>query len=230
MRELYLPGPMWNEGAGSKRDSNEALEFLNPLKNLEKLHFSLHFLTNINLQDKGIARIHGLTQLKELRLAQTRLKGSSLAPFVNLRALDLSYSPIDDEGMKSLAGMKQLTRLVLRDTFITDAGLKHLEGLTELTELDLYGCRITNAGLAHLKNLTQMRKLNLLGAPLTDEGIEALANMEHLQELNLYRSRITNAGVDKLQRKKELLDSTCAIRGSPGRVWRSFARCCLGAE
>ena len=55
LRELYLPGPMWNEGAGSKRDSNEALEFLNPLKNLEKLHFSLHFLTNINLQDKGIA-------------------------------------------------------------------------------------------------------------------------------------------------------------------------------
>src|SRR5262245_11613559 len=22
LRELYLPGPMWNEGAGSKRDSN----------------------------------------------------------------------------------------------------------------------------------------------------------------------------------------------------------------
>ncbi|HEY6403501.1 MAG TPA: hypothetical protein VI479_18905, partial [Blastocatellia bacterium] len=51
LKELYLPGPSWNPGAGSRLDANEELKFLVGLKNLEKLHFSLHFLTNVNVQD-----------------------------------------------------------------------------------------------------------------------------------------------------------------------------------
>ena len=39
-------------------------------ENLEKLQFSLHFLTHVNVRDEGIAQIAGLTQLKELRCAQ----------------------------------------------------------------------------------------------------------------------------------------------------------------
>src|SRR5262245_38403130 len=57
LKELYLPGPIWNPGAGSSLDANEELKFLAGLKNLEKLHFSLHFLTNVNVQDKGLAYI-----------------------------------------------------------------------------------------------------------------------------------------------------------------------------
>ena len=110
LKELFLPGPMWNEGAGSKRDSNDALAFLNTLLSLEKLHFSLHFLTNVNIQDKGLARLDSLTQLKELRLAQSKVTGSSLAPFVNLRSLDLSYSQANDEGLQSLEGMKKTSQ------------------------------------------------------------------------------------------------------------------------
>src|SRR5213596_808005 len=143
LKELFLPGPMWNEGAGSKRDSNDALAFLNTLLSLEKLHFSLHFLTNVNIQDKGLARLDSLTQLKELRLAQSKVTGSSLAPFVNLRSLDLSYSQVNDEGLQSLEGMKNLQRLLLQDTLVTDAGLRHLKDLTRLEELDVHGCRIS---------------------------------------------------------------------------------------
>jgi internalin A len=205
LKELFLPGPMWNEGAGSKRDSNDALAHLNTLLSLEKLHFSLHFLTNVNIQDKGLARLDSLTQLKELRLAQSKVTGSSLAPFVNLRSLDLSYSQVNDEGLQSLEGMKNLQRLLLQDTLVTDAGLRHLKDLTRLEELDLHGCRISGAGLAHLRGLTQLRKLNLLGATITDEGLDALSAMRGLQELNLYRSRVTNAGIQKLEAKKRLL-------------------------
>ena len=205
LKELFLPGPMWNEGAGSKRDSNDALAHLNTLLSLEKLHFSLHFLTNVNIQDKGLARLDSLTQLKELRLAQSKVTGSSLAPFVNLRSLDLSYSQVNDEGLQSLEGMKNLQRLLLQDTLVTDAGLRHLKDLTRLEELDLHGCRISGAGLAHLRGLTQLRKLNLLGATITDEGLDALSAMRGLQELNLYRSRVTNAGIEKLKSKKRLL-------------------------
>ena len=41
--------------------------------------------------------------------------------------------------MEGLAGLKELRRLMLRDTMVTDEGLKHLSGLTNLEELDLSG-------------------------------------------------------------------------------------------
>ncbi|MEO7144097.1 MAG: hypothetical protein ABI165_11430, partial [Bryobacteraceae bacterium] len=97
--ELFLPGPMWNPNAGSKLDANDELADLKDLHKLERLQFSLHFLSNINIQDKGIALLSDLTQLRELRLAETKVKGKTLAPFVHLRGLDLNYTPFNDDGM-----------------------------------------------------------------------------------------------------------------------------------
>src|SRR5207302_3820481 len=45
LRELELPGPQWNPGAGSRLDANEEFQALANLTRLEKLTFSLHFLT-----------------------------------------------------------------------------------------------------------------------------------------------------------------------------------------
>src|SRR5262245_23206567 len=108
LKELYLPGPSWNPGAGSRLDANEELKFLAGLKNLEKLHFSLHFLTNVNVQDKGIAYLTGLTQLKEFRCAQCRIAKLSLAPLAKLESLDLSLTPFNNEGLKGLTGLKAM--------------------------------------------------------------------------------------------------------------------------
>src|SRR5688572_6013069 len=161
IKQLFLPAYMWNEGAGSNRDSNKLLSSLATLKTLEHTQFSVHVLTNINVQDSGIALLAPLTNLRQLRLAQTRIRGTTLAPGVNLRALDASYTPFNDEGMAALKGMKHLERLIVRDTLVTDAGLVHLEGLTELRNLDLYGCRISDSAMPSLKALTKLRKLNL---------------------------------------------------------------------
>src|SRR5206468_10499614 len=159
LRDLEMPGPQWNANAGSRLDANDEFQTIANLTGLEKLHFSLHFLTNINVQDKGLALLSKLTNLKELRLAQTKVKGRTLTPFVELRYLDVSYTPFDDEGMAGLSGMTQPSKLYLRDTFVTDEGLKHIRGLRNLTELDLYGARVSDAGLEYLKNLTALRKL-----------------------------------------------------------------------
>ncbi|MGH9659664.1 MAG: hypothetical protein ACRD96_14035, partial [Bryobacteraceae bacterium] len=61
LKELLLPGTQWNPGAGSRLDANDELKHLAGLAGLEKLHFSLHFLTNINVQDKGMALLAPLT-------------------------------------------------------------------------------------------------------------------------------------------------------------------------
>ena len=204
IRELYLPGPSWNPGAGSRLDANEELKFLAPLRSLEKLHFSLHFLTNVNVQDKGLQHLAALTNLKEIRLAQGRVKNFSFAVFPNLEGLDLSYSTATDEVLKSLSGLKHLRRLNLRDTLVTDDGLAHLAAITTLEEIDLYGLKITDRGLAHLKDLRELRKLNLLGGPITDAGAEILAGLPKLRDLNLYRAELTNAGVSKLSALHDL--------------------------
>src|SRR5262249_53299271 len=75
LRELELPGPQWNPNAGSRLDANDEFPAIAHLTGLEKLTFSLYFLTNINVQDKGLAHLAKLTNLKELRLGQTRVKG-----------------------------------------------------------------------------------------------------------------------------------------------------------
>jgi N-acyl-D-aspartate/D-glutamate deacylase/Leucine-rich repeat (LRR) protein len=204
LTELFLPGPIFNPGAGSRLDINDQMTAFSGLKKLEKLHFSLHFLTNVNIQDKGLAHLKDLTGLRELRLTQSRIKGSGLAPFVNLRKLDLNYSSFTDDGMQYIAGMKELTHLAVRDTLVTDAGLKHVAELKQLEVLDLYGTRITDDGVKHLAGLKQLKKLNLLGATISDDSAAVLATLPGLEELNLYRSQITNAGLAKLTSLKNL--------------------------
>ncbi|HYO83399.1 MAG TPA: amidohydrolase family protein [Bryobacteraceae bacterium] len=204
LRELFLPGPIFNPGAGSRLDINDQLVALAGLTKLEKLHFSLHFLTNVNVQDKGLAHLKGLTELKELRLTQSRIKGSSLAPFTKLRKLELSYSTFADEGMQYLAGMKDLEYLALRDTLVSDEGLKHLAALANLEALDLSGTRVSDAGVRHLTGLKKLRKLNLLGASVTDESAQVLAGLPLLEEVNLYRTLVTNAGLAALGGLKNL--------------------------
>ncbi|MBS1831430.1 MAG: hypothetical protein JST65_01885 [Acidobacteria bacterium] len=202
--ELYLPGPSWNPGAGSRLDANDELKFLAPLTTLEKLHFSLHFLTNVNVQDKGLKHLETLANLRELRLAQGRVKNFSFAVFPKLEALDLSYSTATDEVLKSLSNLRNLKRLNLRDTLVTDDGLAALADVNSLEEIDLYGLKISDKGLAHLRGLKNLRKLNLLGGPVTDAGAEILSGLPRLRELNLYRAELTNAGVAKLRGLKEL--------------------------
>ena len=108
--------------------------------------------------------------------------------------------------MRSLAGLKNLQRLMLRDTLVTDDGLKYLKDLTNLEELDLSGTRVTAAALEYLSNLKALRRLSLLGVQVPDASMEILAGMKSLQVLNLYRTLVTNSGLAKLQSLKNLSD------------------------
>src|SRR5580704_12974466 len=108
LHELYLPGPSWNPASGSRLDANEELKNLAGLVNLERIYFSLHFLPNINVNDKGVAYWSKLTKLRDIRLSQCNVEKPDLAPFTDLRSLDVSYTSFNDAGLKTLQGHNQI--------------------------------------------------------------------------------------------------------------------------
>ena len=100
--------------------------------------------------DADLEHLKGLTQLHELRLANTR---------------------ITDAGLEHLKGLAQLRWLSLSETRITDAGLQRLKGLGQLRGLGLAHTRITDAGLEHLKWLPKLDQLWLRGTKVTDAAV-----------------------------------------------------------
>ena len=227
LKELYVSGRSWH--SMPVRVSRDSLKVFGTLTTLERFVLSLPVQTEIPLDDDSLAGLATLVNLKELRLAQTIVKGRALEPFTQLNSLDLDHTRLDDAAMRNLQTMPNLTKLYARDTMVTDEGLQYLKDLRQLTELDLYGTKISDAGIVHLKELKNLRKLNLLGANVTDAGVEVLTGLTNLEELNLYRTKITNAGVEKLKtlsRLRELdLRYTQVTRGGVTAIASALPKC-----
>jgi hypothetical protein len=120
-----------------------------PKKGVETL-----FLPGKKVMDADLKMLANLTQLKTLKLD--------------------AASNITDEGVKNLAGLKQLTDLGLAQTKVTDAGLKSMTGLTELKNLALGFDNITDAGLESLAGLKKLENLGLPFTKVTPDGVKKL--------------------------------------------------------
>lgn len=200
LRELRLPGPLWNRNADGGKDLSKLMQFLAPVSGLEKLTFSDHFLDRIRFRDAGLEEIHSLTGLRELAVRQAEVKGPGLRHFVNLESLDVTLCPVAD--FAPLAGMRKLRRLWAGDTFVVD--LAPLAKLTALEDLDLHGTGVRDEGIVHLAGLKGLRRLDLQGTAITDAAVETLENLPNLESLNLYRTKLSNAGLARLSKLKKL--------------------------
>ncbi|HEU0120811.1 MAG TPA: hypothetical protein VFQ91_09825 [Bryobacteraceae bacterium] len=200
LRELRLPGPLWNRNADGGKDLSRLLKFLAPVATLEKLTFSDHFLDRIRFRDAGLEEIAGLQGMRELALRQAEVKGPGLRHFPNLESLDVTLCPMPD--LQALAGMRHLRRLWAGDTFITD--LAPLAAMTRMEDLDLHGTGIRDESLIALAGMQSLRRLDLQGTALTDAAAEQLARLTNLESLNLYRTKISNAGLEKLRTLRKL--------------------------
>src|SRR5258708_94348 len=75
LKELHLPGPIWNRNADGGRDGSRDLRYLSFVSTLEKLTFSYHFLDRIRFNDAGLEEIKNLGNLHELVLRQSSITG-----------------------------------------------------------------------------------------------------------------------------------------------------------
>jgi hypothetical protein len=155
----------------------------------------LHDLESLDLHgthvgDVGAARLAKLTMLVHLDLGYTKITNEglrSVSKLVNLRDLDLSNTSIDDEGMAALAELHELKTLDLSETPITSAGLQPLTALSNLHELILTDCAVTDAGIARLAELPKLEKLDLMGTQITTRCLPTLDSMKQLKSLKLPR-------------------------------------------
>jgi Leucine-rich repeat (LRR) protein len=117
-----------------------------------------------------------------------------------LQDLYLSGPQITDEGIKELAGLKNLQTLHLTFTKVTHVGLKSLAGLQELQSLNLSGAQVTDAALKALAGFRKMQTLGLAAGRFTDDGLKELARLKNLHYVDLSFTKVTGTGVAELQK------------------------------
>jgi Leucine Rich repeat len=104
-----------------------------------------------------------------------------LAGFPELQWLDLGRIPLDEEGLRYVGRMDQLSRLIMTDSSLTESGAAQLARLPKLQELNLSGCQIDNSAIRRLADCPHLQKLMLRRAVLADE----LVDLGHVHGLSL---------------------------------------------
>ncbi len=112
-------------------------------------------------------------ELRGLPLSDDGLK--SLLAKVSLVGLDVSGSAISDRGLKEFAAVKSRVRLLdLSFTRIGDEGLKSLVTLSELRHISLIGSRVTDDGVDSLARLERLREIYLAKTAVSSQAAEKL--------------------------------------------------------
>jgi hypothetical protein len=98
-----------------------------------------------------------------------------LASLPKLRMQERAETDPVVKGVTDPRGLPAVPGINLSDTAITDAGLRHLAGLVGLGRLLVRNTAVSDAGLHHLRSLKGLRVLDLQDTKVTDEGVAALS-------------------------------------------------------
>lgn len=145
-------------------------------------------------------------EIEGLSLAQSGVRDEQLAPLAECRNLDWLHlsenSRLTNDGLKHIARLPGLTRLMVDATHVTDPGLEILSGIKTLQRLDIASNRISDEGLRHVAGLPNLEVLWLGGTPVTDAGLQHLESLDQLQYLDLRQTAVTEAGIRRLRERR----------------------------
>lgn len=117
-----------------------------------------------------------------------------LERFPELEWLDVRVTPIGDEGVAHIRGLKKLKFLNIARTNVGDKGLESLRGLTQLETLLMAHTKFTDGGLKNLEQLKNLRKLSLFKTGASDAATKYLEKLPSLDILIISGSKITELG------------------------------------
>lgn len=159
----------------------------------------------IAVPDKYLERVTHI-RLSGMRKPVTDGDLRILNGLTNLKSLILANTRLTDAGLTHIAQAQQLTHLAINNTALTDAGLVHLKGLTNLKELDLEDTNVVGHGLVNLQHLSSLKELHLGLTPLADVGIEHINALTSLEVIQLQYTNVTDVGLARLQDLPNLKD------------------------
>ncbi len=206
--------------------SDAAAPALNQLQNLKTLilsrsKFTEHGLSQLHI--KGLERlgaanievstnaitimVRNLQNIRSLDLASSGLENDglrALAPLANsLEYLELSYTEVDDEGLRTLSNMKKLKGLNLSGTPCTGKGFGHLpEQIESLEVSDVKDLQ----GVSRLHRLKQFMVSGCKSSLVQSIRKKAELRAVWLQEVRLDEDELQLAGVLNTLPKLQNLD------------------------
>ena len=174
---------------------DEALPILGRVESLKML-----VLVNLPITDAGLTDLRQLPQLKRLTVEDcsgvtsaglhsliavslehlnvggTQIGGDDwklLSQFSTLKSLAFEHArDFDDEDLRQICRLSQLTSLGLSGTGVSNDGLKYLAGMPELSELTVsHNPQLTDAAVEPLSRLTTLKTLRVDQTGLTFEGV-----------------------------------------------------------
>ena len=180
------------------------------------------------------------------RSLEEDIRESIKKPYGKLTEADLEkvellvlFGYMDDEGLKEVAKLQKLERLILSvhpdntydksRTKITDEGLKDIAKLQNLTSLSLDRSQITDEGLKELAKLQKLKSLTLNFTHITGAGLKEVAKLQQFKDLSLAYTQITDAGlkeVAKLQKLERLsLTGTKVTKAGVAELKKALPKC-----
>jgi Leucine-rich repeat (LRR) protein len=164
----------------------------------------------------ALEHIGGLSKLSELKFFQTYLSADSLTHLSNLKGLKKLglrlNAGINDESMKALEGLTELTEIELSETSVSGAGMESLAKLPKLERVTLWLTQVDDVGAEHLGKATSLKRLSLQKTLISDGGLAHLKGLENLEWLNIGENELTDAGLEhlaKITSLKELIVTNC---------------------
>jgi hypothetical protein len=125
-------------------------------------------LNNCPVTDEGFANLQGKKNVRWLELRKTKITNESIKYLrgMDLEALDISITTIDDAGLASLGelsfpNLQTLSIEKLKN--VTDDGISHLSGFKKLEFVSIAGTKVTRTGIDRLRD--KLPNVIILGGP-----------------------------------------------------------------
>jgi hypothetical protein len=130
-----------------------------------------------------------------------RVSLAQLGVLREVTTLTLYGIDCSDDDLKQVAGWKHLEGLQLvYNRGVTDAGMKYVAGMPHLKRLVLWDTKVTSAGMKDIAALADLEYLEISNSPVGDAGLRGLEKNKRLATINLFGTDVTRKGLDALQR------------------------------
>lgn len=145
--------------------------------------------------------------LKELRtvgiLAKLISEESNLLDVSFVMAQNASPQQRQEQLKKLLQVKEQVYWLDVSNCGLNNEDIKVLGQMTNLTKLNLQKNNIDDSGIAYLQSLKKLEYLNVYQNPLSDKSIQAIQQLPALKKINLWQTQVTEEGVASLTSAKQ---------------------------